>query len=185
MVFEITKGRGRECKNTIGGVKAAYLAPWKKVQRSQITYDGVTLTSFPQTFIYKFELVAGDVFVQNMSDAEGGKFFTQNISLTFNKLSAFDNLQFQKLLQKDYFIVIEDKNSNFFLLGFRNGLIADKLDSSTEQKYTISFEGQEEEIAPFCEQLIDTDLIIVDYINKVFQNDDNFIFQNDYNYIFM
>lgn len=185
MAFEITSGRLKKCKDTIGGIKNAYLAPYKKVLRSEIIYDGISLTQFPQTFIYKFELVATDNFTQNGNENEGGKFYDQTIELTFNKISAFDNLQFQKLLKKDYFIVVEDKNGNFFLLGFRNGLIAEKLDTGTNQQYKISFSGQEVEFAPFCEDLINTDFIIVEFLNKIFQDEENFIFQDDYNYIFM
>lgn len=189
MAFEVTAGRGRICKNTIGGIKNAYLAPYKKVFRNEIEYDGVSVTEFPQTFIYKFELTsATDVFSQEGTESEGGKHYNQNISLTFNKLSAFDNLQFQKLMRKDYFIVVEDHNMNFFLLGFRNGLTADKLDSGITQQYKIDFTGQEEELAPFCESLIGTDLIIFDGWVKEFQDGDDFLFEhidNDINYIFM
>lgn len=185
MAFEITSGRDRKCKNTIGGIKNIYIAPYKKALRSEIIYDGVSLFQFPQTFIYKFELVGVDVFEQAGEENEGGKFYTQSLELTFNKITAFDNLQFQKLLRKDFFIVVEDRNGNFFLMGFRNGLIAEKLDTGTNQQYKISFTGQEIELAPFCEDLINTDFVIVEFLNKVFQNEDNFIFQNDYNYIFM
>jgi hypothetical protein len=185
MAFEITQGKNRICKDSVGGLKNAYLAPYKKVLRSEIIYDKVSLTQFPQTFIYKFELVYGNTFDQQQNSEDGGKFFNQNISLSFSKLSAFDNLQFQKLLRKDYFIIGEDWNGNYFLFGFRNGLVAEKLDSSTDQQYQISFNSQEEEIAPFCNDLINTDFIIVDGYNKVFQDDYNFIFQNDFNYIFM
>jgi len=184
MVFEITQGREKLCKTTIGGITEVYLAPYKKALRSEIVYDGVTLTEFPQTFVYKFELVSTDVFTQSGDEEDGGKFYNQSLELTFNKISAFDNLQFQKLLRKDYFIVVRDRNNNYFLLGFRNGLIAEKLDKGTDQQYKITFTGMEEELAPFCEDLIGTDIIIVDGYNKIFQDGDNFIFQNDYNYIF-
>lgn len=185
MAFIITQGRERKCKTSIGGVKNAYLAPYKKALRSEITYDGVSLTEFPQTFVYKFELIAGDVFNQDQNDSDGGKFFNQAVDITFNKISAFDNLQFQKLLRKDYFIVIEDNNGNYFLMGFRNGLTADNLEVSTSQQYKVKFSGMEIEFAPFCEELIGTDIIIIDGYNKVFQDNYNFVFQDDFNYIFM
>lgn len=185
MALEITAGREMQCKNTIGGLKNAYLTPYKKINRSEIIYDGVSVTAFPETFIYKFELISSDIFTQDGTENEGGKFYNQNIGLTFNKITAFDNLNFQRLLKKDYFMVVEDHNSNFFLLGFRNGITAEKIEVGTSQQYKIDFTAQEEEIAPFCETLIGTDLIIIDSFNKVFQNDYNFIFQNDFNYIFM
>lgn len=176
--------RLKTCKNTIGGVKNAYLAPYKKVFRSELGYDGVTLTEFPQTFIYKFELVSGDVFEQAHNNGDGGKYYEGQITLTFNTITALDNQQFQRLLKKDYWLVIEDNNGNFFLMGLRNGATADSLDVSTAQQYKIKFSTMEEEIAPFCEQLMGTDLIILDPTNKIFQDGTNFIFQNDYNFIF-
>ena len=184
MAFEITQGRAKKCKDSIGGIKNAYLAPYKKVLRSEVQYDGVSITNFPQTFVYKFELVTADIFQQEGAENEGGKFYNQNLSLTLNKISIFDNLQFQKILRKDYFIIVEDHNANYFLLGFRNGLLAENLETGTTQQYKITFTGMEEDYAPFCDELINIDFIVVDGFNKVFQDNSNFIFQNDFNYIF-
>lgn len=184
MAFEIIQGREIQCKTQIGGIKNAYIASYIPVTRSSITYDGISLTTFPQTFVFKFELLSGEVFQQQMNDGDGGKYYDINITLNFFKISAFDNLQFQRLLKKDWFLVIQDNNNNYFLLGFRNGLICEKLDSETNQKYSLTFTGQEEELAPFCDDLINTDLIIVDFYNKIFQEGSNFIFQDGSNNIF-
>lgn len=184
MNINITNGRNKQFKNSIGGIESVYLAPYKKVTRSNIIYDGVELFGFPQTFIYKFKMTGGVSFTQTQQDSDGGKSFSQSISLNFSKLSIFDNLNFTKILKKDYFLIAKDYNGNFFLLGFKNGLEADKLDTSTNQTYSISFTGQEENIAPFCNELINTDFIIVDGYDYIFQDDTNYIFQNDTNYIF-
>ena len=128
--------------------------------------------------------VTNILFEQQQNENEGGKFFNQTLTLTFNRITKFDNLKFQKLLRKDYFIVVEDHNGNYFLLGFRNGMIAESLETSTAQQYKITFTGQEIEFSPFCEELINESIIIVDGINKIFQDDTDFIFQDDYNYIF-
>jgi len=181
LVF-INQNRATKCKNSLGGVKNAYLAPYKKVLRSEIIYDGVELTEFPQTFIYKFELIDGG-FEQSQKDSDGGKYYDQNITLKFNKITVFDNINFQRLLKKDYFLVLEDRNGNFFLMGFRNGATCGKLDVSLTG-YTMSFEAKEEEIAPFCNELINGDLIIFDGENYIFENDDNYIFQDDNDYFF-
>ena len=184
MNINITNGRDKQCKNAIGGIKSVYLAPYKKVARSEMVYNGVELSDFPQTFIYKFKMTGGVSFIQSQQDSDGGKLFSQSISLNFSKLSIFDNLNFTKLLKKDYFIVVEDNNDNFFLMGFKNGLECDKVDSSTNQTYSISFNGQEQDFAPFCNNLINDSLIIVDGYNYIFQDNTNYIFQNDTNYIF-
>jgi hypothetical protein len=69
-------------------------------------------------------------------------------------------------------------------MGFRNGVESETLTISTNQTYNISFSGQEENIAPFCNNLINTSLIIFDGFNYIFNDSTNYIFQNDNNYIF-
>lgn len=179
----ITTNRARRCKNALGGVKAAFLAPYKKALRSQIIYDKVSLLKYPLTYVYQFDLISGTAFEQQQQENGGGKYFDVSLSLTFNKITVFDNLQFQKLLNKDYLMVIQDFNDNYFLLGFRNGLIAESLKTSTTQ-YTIDFTGMEEELAPFVNDIMFEDIVIADYENYIFQDETNFIFQDDTNYIF-
>ena len=179
----ITQGRVRGCKNTIGGIKSIYLAPYFKVLRSEVIYDGVTITQFPETVFYKFEIAPSDAFTQTQTESEGGKYYEVSLSVNFNKISLFDNNNLQKLLRKDYFLIVEDNNFNFFLLGFRNGITAESLRVKTTQ-YTIDFTGQEENIAPFVTGIMGTDIIIFDGDNKVFQDGNNFIFEDNNNYIF-
>lgn len=179
----ITINRPRHCKQTIGGIRSVLLAPYKNLKRSQIVYDGVSLTQFPETFFYRFDLAQGAAFVQQQNQNEGGKYFDISLSLTFNKITAFDNLQFQKLLKKDYFLVILDSNGNYFLLGFRNGVIAGGIKTNGTQ-YTIDFTGQEEELAPFVDDIIESGIITVEGVNYIFQDGKDYIFQDDTNYIF-
>ena len=184
MVFSVNKGRDKKCKDTVGGLRAIYLAPYRKWHRAEVIYDGAEVTQFPATFIYRFELVSTDVFDENGDQNEGGKFYNQALSCTFNKLTPFDNLQFQKLLRKDYFLVVQDNNGHYRLLGFKNGVLATNLTTSSEQQYTISFEGMELELAPFIDSIMGEDFIIIEGENYIFQDEHNFIFQDDYNYIF-
>jgi len=181
----VTQGRKKKCKDTIGGIRSFYLATFVKAARSQINYDGASVTEYPQTFVYKFDVAGQSSFIQNPSENEGGKFYNQSLSVTFLKISAYDNLNFSKFLNKEYLCVVEDRNGNFFLLGFKNGVICEKLELSTDGLYTMTFEGQEENLAPFCELLVNDSIIVIDDINYVFQNNDNFIFQNNDNYIWL
>lgn len=182
-MVSITQNRPRYCKATAGGIKSLFVAPWRKVSRSEYQYDGASLTEFPETFIYRFELTGPTEFVQDMQQDDGGKYYDVGLTAVFNKITVFDNLNFQKMLRKDYFLIVEDNNGNFFLLGFRNGVSADSLTTSTTQ-YTIEFSGMEEEAAPFVTDLIGTNFLIEERRNYIFQDGDNYIFQDDYNYIF-
>jgi len=88
------------------------------------------------------------------------------------------------LLRKDYFLIVQDNNDNYFLAGFRNGLTAEKLEQKSNQ-YTINFVGQEEEFAPYVNDLMGTTFIVIGEIDDYyFQDGDNYYFQDDYNYIF-
>ncbi len=182
-MVSVTANRKVHCKNTTGGIKAVFMAPYKKLQRSMIIYDGVSLLQFPETFFYRFDLVHGTSFLQQQNHDEGGKYFDVSLTLTFNRITAFDNLQFQKLLNKDYFLVVLDSNGNYFLLGFRNGVTAGSIKTSSTQ-YTIDFTGQEEELAPFVNDIMGTGIINVEGVNYIFQDDRDLIFQDDKNYIF-
>lgn len=182
MILEFTN-RLRKCKDSQGGIKNIYLAPYRVLQRSEITFDGASISVFPTTYVYKFELLPGSSFEQKQAENEGGKYYDVNLNVTFNKITLFDNNQFQKLLRKDYFIIVQDNNNNYFLLGFRNGITAEQLNKNITQ-YTIDFVGQEVEMAPFVNDIIGVDIIIADGENYIFQDDTNFIFQDDTNYIF-
>lgn len=180
----IQYGRAKQCKNLLGGLKAVFLAPYRKVHRSEYVYDGASLLEFPETFIYQFDLVGNQSFTQDNQRTDGGKYFDIKLSVTFNKITVFDNLQFQKLLRKDYFVIAQDRNDNYFLLGFQYGLTAESLKTTTTQ-YTIEFAGEELVIAPFVTDLIGVNFLIDDgRRNYIFQDGDNNIFQDDYNYIF-
>lgn len=55
--MEIVSGHNRKCKDSLGGVKTAWLLKWQKYNRSQIVTDGQFLTTFPETFIFRFESI--------------------------------------------------------------------------------------------------------------------------------
>lgn len=180
MVLQIN-GRDKVCKDSITGVKRVYIAPYTKLLRSQYTYNGVRLTNFPLTYFYKFDFNTQASFTQSLEIKEGNTFYNQSLSLTFNKASEYDNLNFQKLTKKDFRIILEMKNGDFLLMGFLNGVTADKLETSESRQYQISFKGIEEDLSPYVTTLIGTDLILYNNYNLLFQNGDRQIFQDNTN----
>ena len=183
MVLQIN-GRDKVCKDSITGVKRVYITPYVKVPRNQYTYNGVRLTNFPITLLYKFDFNTQASFTQSLEIKEGNTFYNQSLSLTFNKSSEFDNLNFQKLVKRDFHIVIEMKDGEFFLMGFKNGVTADKLETSESRQYQISFKGIEEDFSPYVTTLIGNNLVAYDGSNAILQGGGNLIFQDTNNYIF-
>ena len=182
MVLQIN-GRDKVCKDSITGVKRVYIAPYVKVPRSQYTYNGVRLTNFPLTYFYKFDFNTQASFTQSLEIKEGNTFYNQSLSLTFNKASEYDNLNFQKLTKKDFRIVLEMKNGDFLLMGFKNGVTADKLETSESRQYQISFKGIEEDLSPYITTIFSNKIVVIDGLNAILQNNNNLVFQNNTNFI--
>jgi len=180
MVLQIN-GRDKVLKDSITGVKRVYIAPYTKLLRSQYTYNGVRLTNFPLTDFYRFDFNTQASFTQSLEIKEGNTFYNQSLSLTFNKASEYDNLNFQKLVRTDFRIVLEMKNGDFLLMGFLNGVTADKLETSESRQYQISFKGIEEDLTPYVNTLIGTKIITLNPFNLIFQNGNRQIFQNNTN----
>lgn len=211
-MIDLTQGRARRCKDSIGGFKSFWVAPFVKYPRSQIVVDGVNLIKHPSAFIYKFDVSNGE-FEQSQTTDDGGKFWEQRLSVEFIRIEALQ--QFQKFLHKDYLIVVRDNNGVFRLMGVYNGVFTDTLNMNTGGSkdsfngYKLNFTAREDLQALFFDNLQDGGFIDpTDDANYVFdkglilglqngnifglQNGnqllvnegDNYNFQDDNNYIF-
>ena len=147
MICGITSSRAKKCKDSIAGLDIVYLFPFVKYDRSQIIVNTNILTTFPTTTIYKFEVLNANL-TEEMSEEDGGKFYTQNLSFDLAKVDLVDNLELVKLLKKDYLAIVSDRNGIYRLLGLYNGLIAELTKVTGGGKadfngYKITLEGKE------------------------------------------
>lgn len=183
-ICNITQGRKLKFKDRVGGVKSVFIAPYKKVLRNELIIVDGEITNFPITFIYQF-FTLGDVnFTETETKSDGGLSQEISLILNFKNVNAFDNSRFQKMLNRDYFIVILDNNGNYFLSGLKNGLTCVDLKSGSTDIYNVTFQGQEIEKSFYCGQLIQDDILIpIDAFNFIFENNDNRIFENNDNHI--
>lgn len=155
-MVSITQGRGKTCKDGIGGLSKVYLFPYVKYSRSQIILNNNVLTTYPFTVIYEFELSSNPSLSQNQSEENGSKFFNLNIGLELENENPHD---FNKILNKEYNIIVKDRNGNFRFLGNRNGLECKSVDFTTgsgKQDFSgvkLDFEGKEESEAWFINDL--------------------------------
>jgi len=155
VICDLTISRGRVCKG-LGGLNEFYIFPFVKYSKSQIVTNGLTLTAFPTTTIFRFFLES-TIFSNPMQEDGGGKFYNENISLTLPKIEV--NTELTKLLFKDHRMIIRDRNEKYRMLGAFNGGIFDNLVQQTGSThgdlsgYTINFEGVEELPALFLDDL--------------------------------
>lgn len=155
-MVSITQGRGGTCKNGIGGLSKVYLFPYVKYLRSEIILNNNVLITYPDTTIYEFELNNDPSLTQSQSEENGSKFFDLSITL---ELENENPNTFKSILNKDYNIIVKDRNNNFRFLGNRNGLECTSLDFTTgsgKQDFSgvkLEFDGKEEKEAWFINNL--------------------------------
>lgn len=187
--MEIINGYNRKCKDSVGGVRKVWLCKYVKYSRSQILTDGNILVLFPDTFIYSFHSVEASNASETMEQAEGGKFYNQSISLTFQGA----NPKEIELLQNiDFRILYLDNNGIYKIFGLRNGMEAGTITyetggaKSSLNGFKITFTGKEKEESVFVLDLetvgfIEEDTVIEHYL--LLQNSDFFMLENNDNLI--
>lgn len=189
MAVNLTKGKLKGCKDSIGGVKKVYIFPFDYSNKVSITHDNFTLTSFPvSTNFYEFNPSDNAQMAIKQEQDDRGKFYKQSINLEFVKTEA--NQEFEIFLRKDVRCIVKDNNGLNWLLGAYNGMFCDKLEAvSGDAKnsfngYRFTLQGEELN-EPFyvTNEYID-DNFLTNYLLAqnndflVFQNGDNIITQN-------
>tara|TARA_R110000782_G_scaffold54468_1_gene115150 strand:- start:165 stop:725 length:561 start_codon:yes stop_codon:yes gene_type:complete len=155
-LVSITQGRNKVCKDGIGGLAKVYLFPYVKYSRSQIILNNNVLVTYPDTTIYEYQVNNNPSVSQNQSEENGSKFYNLNISLELENENPND---FQKILNKDFNIIVKDRNNNFRFLGNVNGLECNSVDFTTgsgKQDFSgvkLGFEGKEEKEAYYINNL--------------------------------
>jgi len=187
--MEIVSGYNRKCKDSVGGVRKVWLCKYVKYSRSQIITDDNILVSFPDTFIYSFHSVEASNASESMEQNEGGKFYNQSISLSFQ---GADPKEIELLQNIDFRILYLDNNGIYKIFGLHNGMESGTITYETGSSknslngFKINFTGKEKEEAVFVVDLedvgfIEEDTVIEHYL--LLQNSDFFMLDNNDNLI--
>jgi len=176
----VTSGYNRNCKSSQGGLDKIWLFPYVKYSRSQIATDANFLVSFPQTTIYSFYSNGTPIFSEDNETEDGGKYYNQSINLELNGVENID-----RLLKKDYRVIIKDNNGYFRILGLYVGLECEKIDynsGSNKQSfngYSLSFTGKEEKPSFFIENLEDAGFVDNDIVFRITEAGEFRVTEND------
>lgn len=166
----------RKCKSSLGGVKAIWLLKWKPYTRSQISVSGNIITSFPESFVYKFESLTIPNASENQTTNEGGKFYEQSISLNFKADTANE---VQKLIDNDYRVLFLDNNGLYRIYGLWNGMQCDSVDFNTGgvksdfNGYNFTLKGLEERESLFITNPFNNTYYILTMNNDYLTNMNN------------
>ena len=164
MICGITAGRAKRCSDSIAGFDIVYLFPFVSYDRSQIILNTNIITTFPDTQIFKFEVLNANLS-EEMSEDDGGTFYDQNLSFDLSKSTVEDNLELTKLMDKDYMAIVSDRNGIFRLLGTYNGLQTEVTKvtgggMADFNGYKVTMEGKESLNSLFVSNLADAGFII-------------------------
>ena len=135
MACDITRGRLIDCKDSIGGLKAIYIAKGyannieavATIANTEMTAGGFATWSSSAgsaTTVFKYDLVPNlsSMTVNIQSDnANGTTFFNQTLSITLQKIDHDMTNELRLMAYSRSQIFVQDENDNVFLLGIQSG----------------------------------------------------------------
>jgi hypothetical protein len=128
----LNNGIALGCKDSLGGIKQAYIASFTGLEVYTLDADGVIDSMGNTETFYKFEQRNEQgSFVQNGNHSveNGSNFWEQVVELIFTKSDSHDRNVLKLLAQSTLLVIVKDQNDTYWLLGKTNG--AD-LTSSTQ-----------------------------------------------------
>ena len=177
MACELTKGRGLDCRDGIGGIKAVYFVQLEDI--TTLTTVGGELTALTITSdLFKYNLARGTGSYTegvNVSTENGTLFFQPEVNIKLHKMTLADQNELKLLAQNRRLVIfIETNNVNangkrtILAAGTINGM---ELTAGTVQSgvafgdmngYDLTFTGMEP----------DTALVVEDYTDNPFDQND-------------
>lgn len=156
--MRIFRGRTEPCKDGLGGVKRVYLFKYsQEVARQARGQRGVSLTSYPPTLVYAYNVQASS-FSENRAQDLGD--WSQSFSATLTKQTLSDTIEIETLIGIELGLIIEGWDGLFRLVGAENGCRIESATAATGgakndlNGYTISIEANER-----YKSLLFTDLV--------------------------
>lgn len=170
MACDLSLGRLKPCKDSVGGIKNIYFCNFGDF--GTITYD-VTDTDVITSLdsgasatpnAYKYEVHFSSSFTQNIqsSTENGTTAFEQVLELTIPRLTKEDHKEIKILAYGHPHIIIEDQNDNLFVAGLVNGMevtggtIVTGLAMGDLSGYTLTLTGMEKVPANFLDDTLTT-----------------------------
>lgn len=158
MACALTQGYTLDCKDSIGGLKTAWLTPWEDLNVVTSALGVVTaITMDTSKVFYKYELVKeSSNFAEavNTNVQNGTVFYAQTLEVILNKLQVNSRNEILLLAKNRLAVIVEDNNGDKWFLGLGYGLDLTGGGSASgtafgdRSGYTLTFTGNEKELAP-------------------------------------
>jgi hypothetical protein len=128
MACNISSGISLDCRDSQGGVLYAYIAngPVDGFTETAGLISAITVGGSAPTF-FKFEFpkqTASFTETVNASTENGTVFYTQELTMVFNKMEAAKRNQLQLLAQnQELLVIVKDGNGKFWTVGLERGAV--------------------------------------------------------------
>ena len=167
MSCDLTKGRQRPCKDSVGGLKAVYFIDYGMTGLVMNTTSGTedNIASIAASAAYRYDLKGNSNLEQTITSSTdtGGTFFEQVLTLVLPKLSPKDHKELKLISFARPHVIIKDNNDNYFMAGLEHGMdvtggtISSGSGMGDLSGYRFTFTGQESAPANFCDITVETD----------------------------
>ena len=125
MACLLNTGRKVPCKDSVGGIKAAYFADYDTLGELTISSGEVTAfgNSSPELEFFKFDVKGNSSLEQTITSSRenGTAFYEQTLNLTLTKLDLATQQEIIEIVKARPHVMVEDYNGNYLLIGAVNG----------------------------------------------------------------
>lgn len=130
-------GIAKDCSPNLGGVRRVYIANWEDVSFTAsadtgvvtIATEGINSGTFKK---YEFPRgLASMTSTATITPTSGGKYFTTEVVLQFNRMEATKRLEIMALAMADLAVVVEDENGKFWVPDIDNPMTISAGDGTT------------------------------------------------------
>jgi len=152
MACLITKGRATNCKDVVGGINRVWLCDYNALGTLTMGSNDEITDATGTVTLFQYDVKgSGNTMVTtaNVSRDAGTAYFSSVLSLSLPKLTKEDNKELKLLAYGRPQIIIEDRNSNFLLLGKEHGCELTSASIETggamgdASQYTLEFTSEE------------------------------------------
>ena len=124
MACTLTTGRELPCKDSVGGIKAVYLADYGTLGALTVDPSTGEITAIAGTpDLFQFDVKGSSALDQAITSSRenGTTYYEQTLNLTLTKLDLATQEEIVTIAKARPHVFVEDYNGNYFLVGAAHG----------------------------------------------------------------
>lgn len=123
MACELTTGRKLPCKDSVGGIKAVYLADYGTLGALTVGSSGELTAIAGSPDLFQFDVKGNSSLEQAITSSRenGTTFYEQTLNLTLTKLDVATQKELTTIAKARPHVFVQDYNDNYFLVGAAHG----------------------------------------------------------------